>query len=213
MINLPNTPFTYSGNVITILQNGPLAWLRHFIFPYRLVHTNVTLCLAMLLILTATLIPNYRTNKDNRYKIHAVPLSQEIARVAREAQPMNALTNRRFFRDTVNNLILFAPFGMVLNTLLGQHRIRRRRRFWLILALAILLSFAVETCQLWYATRTSDIDDIITNGLGALLGAMAATYIHSGMVGVIFRQNLRFLKPTAFSQIQYQPTPYYSNLT
>lgn len=143
-----------------------------------------------MLILVATLIPNYRTDKDRTYAIRVSPFGQEFKQLARLVdQPTSPIKPTRIVRllsDSISNLILFTPFGMILNTMLGQRQIRRGHRFWLVLGLALCLSVTVETLQFYSATRQSDIDDVITNSLGALMGAILATRIHAGMVGVIF---------------------------
>ncbi|HKV50170.1 MAG TPA: VanZ family protein [Gemmatimonadaceae bacterium] len=71
--------------------------------------------------------------------------------------------------DAARNVLLFAGFGAVwLVTSPRSHP--WRRVFWITLA-GCALSVCVEMAQLFSATRTSSVNDVTTNTLGALLGA------------------------------------------
>jgi glycopeptide antibiotics resistance protein len=65
----------------------------------------------------------------------------------------------------VGNLGLLLPVG-----LLGPVVLPPLRRWWLVLLLAIAISAAIEVAQLWVPYRSSDIDDVVMNVTGALLG-------------------------------------------
>ena len=74
--------------------------------------------------------------------------------------------------DVVGNVLLFVPVGL---TLTGASRLRSRfARLAAATALAAALSLAIELVQLWMPTRASDVDDVLFNTLGALVGAVAA---------------------------------------
>jgi glycopeptide antibiotics resistance protein len=71
--------------------------------------------------------------------------------------------------DAARNVLLFAGFGAVW--LITSPR---SRSWWLVLwitAIGCALSVSVETVQLLSPVRLSSINDVITNTLGALLGA------------------------------------------
>ena len=71
--------------------------------------------------------------------------------------------------DAARNVLLFAGFGAVwLVTSPRSHPWRRVA--WITLA-GCALSACVETAQLFSGTRTSSVNDVTTNTLGALLGA------------------------------------------
>lgn len=68
----------------------------------------------------------------------------------------------------VLNVMLFVPLGF-LYTLYAN--IKRTFTFKKVILLGFLLSFFIEVFQLIFATgRVTDVDDIIANLLGALLG-------------------------------------------
>ena len=75
--------------------------------------------------------------------------------------------------DVLANIVLFIPLGFLF-------QLARRRAGWrsLLQALCfgVLVSAAVEACQLFLPGRDSSLIDVATNGLGAVLGAAAAAY-------------------------------------
>ena len=76
----------------------------------------------------------------------------------------------REFTVLVGNLVAFVPLGLLLPQMIG------RRSLLLVVAAGLALSLAVEAGQLavsvalGFAYRTADIDDVIVNVTGALLG-------------------------------------------
>lgn len=71
--------------------------------------------------------------------------------------------------DAARNVLLFAGFGAVW--LVTSPRLHPWREVVWITFLGCLLSVCVETAQLFSASRTSSVNDVTTNTLGALLGA------------------------------------------
>jgi len=73
--------------------------------------------------------------------------------------------------DVGLNLLAFVPFG-----LLGAHTVAgavgdRRRRVLLVTLLGFFLSLGVETLQVFTRNRIPSSTDVVTNTLGACLGA------------------------------------------
>ncbi|HEX6809403.1 MAG TPA: VanZ family protein [Gemmatimonadaceae bacterium] len=71
--------------------------------------------------------------------------------------------------DAARNVLLFAGFGAVW--LVTSPRLHPWREVAWITFVGCLLSVCVETAQLVSASRTSSVNDVTTNTLGALLGA------------------------------------------
>jgi glycopeptide antibiotics resistance protein len=75
------------------------------------------------------------------------------------------LDSEFWLRNLFGNLFLLFPLG-----LLGPIALPVLRRWWLILPLALLISVSIELAQHWIPDRSADIDDVIVNVAGALLG-------------------------------------------
>lgn len=73
--------------------------------------------------------------------------------------------------DTVGNIALFIPLGMLAAILLGpvRHRILK------IAGMAAVFSLLIELSQFIFELGRTDIDDLMFNTLGGLLGAWLAT--------------------------------------
>jgi glycopeptide antibiotics resistance protein len=76
------------------------------------------------------------------------------------------------FTDFPDNIVLFLPFGWASAWLVaGNPAFLRRKMFW-VASLGFGTSLLVETLQLFLPGRVSNVSDIISNTLGALLGAI-----------------------------------------
>jgi hypothetical protein len=64
------------------------------------------------------------------------------------------------------NVVLFVPLGFFAY-------LAARRSFGRIVVLSAGLSFGVEFVQLFMASRSTDVDDFLTNSLGGFLGVLA----------------------------------------
>jgi VanZ family protein len=70
----------------------------------------------------------------------------------------------------VGNVLLFVPLGLFLQLAL-------RRPVALTIALGLLASATVEVLQLQIWSRSSDVDDVMLNTLGAVAGAVLAAVV------------------------------------
>lgn len=83
-------------------------------------------------------------------------------------------TRSASFRLMIGNIIAFVPLGIML-----PMAVRTRWPLLLVAGAALALSAAIELAQLtisvWlgYAYRSTDVDDVILNVLGALVGFVA----------------------------------------
>src|SRR5882724_3182875 len=75
--------------------------------------------------------------------------------------------------DVVANIIGYAPLGF-LAVLAVYPWLRRSYAFGFGFACSVLLSFALESLQLYLPTRTSSNLDLLANAAGGALGALAA---------------------------------------
>jgi glycopeptide antibiotics resistance protein len=65
----------------------------------------------------------------------------------------------------IGNLLLLLPVG-----LFGPIALPWLNRWWRVLLVALVLSACIETAQLWIPDRSADVDDVMLNAFGALLG-------------------------------------------
>jgi len=70
-----------------------------------------------------------------------------------------------WIENLAGNIILFIPIGVFLPLL---HR--SFLRFWKLLVVCILLLFTVELLQMLLRVGSFDVDDIILNTIGAMIG-------------------------------------------
>jgi len=67
--------------------------------------------------------------------------------------------------NVVGNAVMFIPSGIILPVVYP-----RLNRFWKVLLAGIGLSLVIELLQLPFSVRASDVDDLLLNTLGAILG-------------------------------------------
>ncbi|WP_404560389.1 VanZ family protein [Curtobacterium sp. AB7] len=69
--------------------------------------------------------------------------------------------------ESLSNVVFFVPLGLLVVLLAGA------RWWWAGAAAGVVVSVGVETVQaLFLPARTASIDDVLANGLGAVLGAV-----------------------------------------
>lgn len=99
--------------------------------------------------------------------------------------------SRLFFKNVIGNMIMFLPYGFFVAQFI------REKRTLLVTFLIFITSFTIETTQLWIG-RVFDIDDILLNILGGLLGYGLYLFIS------LLREKLpKFLKNEWFYNIMF----------
>ena len=73
------------------------------------------------------------------------------------------VTSRLFLKNVIGNMIMFLPFGFFISYYLEN------KKPYLTIILTLIASIAIETVQLAIG-RVFDVDDIILNICGGLLG-------------------------------------------
>lgn len=66
------------------------------------------------------------------------------------------------------NVLMFVPVGVFLVLLFG------RRLWWFAVIMGTLLSAMIEFAQLYIPGRVTDVRDLMSNALGALIGVLIA---------------------------------------
>lgn len=74
-------------------------------------------------------------------------------------------------RILAGNVILFMPFGFLFPLFVKQLRRRKKEvSIFTVIFTAMLLSVSIEIAQFVFTYRVSNIDDVILNTFGALIG-------------------------------------------
>lgn len=74
--------------------------------------------------------------------------------------------------DKVKNVFLFIPFGFSLTCLLQRRRLSALAQIVLVTAFSFILSFTVETLQIFLPSRETSPADLVTNSLGGFVGSL-----------------------------------------
>lgn len=82
--------------------------------------------------------------------------------------------NKEILRSNFMNVVLFYPAGLFACELLPKSW-SRAKRVILVTVLFALVSAGIEFCQYHFALGQAEVDDVIHNALGALIGALIST--------------------------------------
>ena len=69
-----------------------------------------------------------------------------------------------YLKNTILNILLFVPLGFLLPTIWNEYRSTKKTLFT-----GLEISFIIEILQI-FTFRLTDVDDLITNTVGAILG-------------------------------------------
>lgn len=95
------------------------------------------------------------TLQDNNYGLSNIIPFKEIFRYS--------IGSRLFVKNIIGNILLFLPYGYFTSYYLNS------KKFWSVALLTLIVSFTIECVQLNIG-RTFDIDDVILNTCGGILG-------------------------------------------
>ncbi len=86
-----------------------------------------------------------------------------------------SFTQPEIYRSVFMNVALFVPFGIVLSQLLPKHS-EPRLRFAIVILSGLLFSICIECVQFVYSLGQTEIDDLICNTFGSMLGGVTVFY-------------------------------------
>lgn len=95
-----------------------------------------------------------------------------------------------YLKNTILNIILFIPFGFLLPVIWEEYRAPKD-----VLLMGFGLSISIELLQI-FTLRLTDIDDLITNTAGTMIGYYAAGF---------FAKKLHTQLPEANAPHKYEP--------
>jgi glycopeptide antibiotics resistance protein len=136
------------------------------------VRKRVTILLLLLLTLGMVLVTLWLSGKAYA-KVDPVPF-RDFRLLFRRMQhgPMPLSTVVALITPTLLNMLLFMPWGFLMFISLDSLERPTNQSYLLTFLLGIAFSGAVEAWQYFLPTRVTDVNDIIANGLGALVGAV-----------------------------------------
>lgn len=103
----------------------------------------------------------YGRTEDQAYRYNLIPF-REIMRYLRYRQIFGV---EYFIVNIVGNVMAFAPFGFLLPIVSSQNR-----DFLSVALYSVELSFGVELVQLTFQVGIFDVDDVIMNTTGCIIG-------------------------------------------
>ena len=74
-------------------------------------------------------------------------------------------SKRDLLLNVIGNAAMFVPSGIVLPIVY-----KRLNTFWKVLLAGVVISFCIEIIQLPFSVRATDIDDLILNTIGLIVG-------------------------------------------
>ncbi len=84
--------------------------------------------------------------------------------------------NRSYLMDIATNILGFIPFGFFLSVYLRMRKPHSNLQLlFLSVVIACGLSLSIELIQIYLPTRTSQLTDVITNTIGAAIGAVLSS--------------------------------------
>ncbi|MFH5880287.1 VanZ family protein [Arthrobacter sp. NA-172] len=120
-----------------------------------------------------------------------------FATIAEYAFSHSPGTARVAFANVVGNILIFIPLGVYASWL-------RHRAAWLAMLTVASVSVAVEIIQGVFAVGASDIDDVILNCVGGLIGILAFW-----LLSAILRERSRVRTAMAVLSLLSMPLWYY----
>lgn len=85
------------------------------------------------------------------------------------------LSSKLFFRNVIGNIILFVPFGYLVTDMIIEKA--HKCHFFIPITITFITSLLIEIIQMNIG-RSFDIDDIILNILGAIIGWASFKLLH-----------------------------------
>lgn len=123
-----------------------------------------------ILLLAYFLFFSERYGRDLVTKQYNLRLFKEIKRFIRYREQIGL---EGFVVNIFGNVIAFMPYGFLLPLLNKVYR-----RFYIILILSILFSLVIESSQLLLKVGVFDVDDILMNSTGGILGYIVFKIIY-----------------------------------
>ena len=152
--------------LLVIIVSAGYLILRQWLGEHRLWRPLIALLLLAWLAVIAVATLTDRTPGIIPAEPELIPFHSYRAVIAGE--------NKEILRSNFMNVILFYPAGLLACELLPKSW-SLAKRVILVAVLFALVSAGIEFCQYHFALGQAEVDDVIHNALGALIGALIST--------------------------------------
>jgi len=122
---------------------------------------------------------NYGRTMDSGYRYNLEPFKE----IKRFLGNRDSLGRRNVIINLLGNIVAFAPFGFFLTVLC-----RAGKNIVSCVLLTGLFSLLVETIQLVSKVGAFDVDDILLNAIGGLVGFLCYFVVWQPLIKLIGRQ-------------------------
>ncbi len=147
----------------TLLFRSILAAIAAIAFAYLFRKQRIVFCFALFFYIAAVVY--FVAVRGERTGLSGVNLSFPLPFYIAIRDHHYGLTTNR----SVLNVILFLPFGYMVPQMFLLFR-RKRIKWWHVLLLGTAFSLLIETCQTVLRFGVFDVDDLIKNTMGAVIG-------------------------------------------
>lgn len=153
--------------------NEKLGWRRKLKEKNKklIIFTGWILLYIYILLLSYFLFFSERYGRDLITQQYNLKFFKEIKRFIKYREQIGL---EGFIVNIFGNVIAFMPYGFLLPLLN-----RAYRKFYIIGILSVLFSLVIETSQLLLKVGVFDVDDILMNSLGGILGYLMFLIIHT----------------------------------
>lgn len=123
-----------------------------------------------------------------------IPLQGILKMIENASIFEDRVTRRIVFINIVGNILLFSPIGLSIPLL-----DKRLNRGWLVVLLGLSFSLVIELAQTFLIHRVFDVDDLILNAFGTLIGFLLYALLNAiGPVRAFFERVRDAARPNAF---------------
>ncbi len=171
-------PHFFEVNCMTMrLYAQPVIWMLAEIVVFPIIWAwvlsafsasrKIVFLLSCLLLAMSVLLIGRVTILNREIGAHSsiVSLPFQLVRMAVFEKP-------ELFRSLLLNILLFAPFGAALASLLSD-KLAVSKRVFLCCGAGMLVSVLVEICQYRFLLGNAEADDVICNTLGTWIGTLS----------------------------------------
>lgn len=116
-----------------------------------------------------------RVSVETLEAMRNAPLEREFIRIPFYSF-QEARVQPELYRSMLMNIYLFVPFGLSLPWVL-QGKCRKTVCVAVTVTIGLLLSISIEALQYYTGLGRSEVDDVIMNTLGCLLGALSYVFV------------------------------------